>query len=81
MVLMWDYDINKLKKTERGRILILERLINYGPTEKREKIKLSLVKKYWSQLDLYEPQRHMLELLIWGKCFSSHKSRNTFSIK
>ena len=35
---MWDYDINELKKTEQGRIMILERMINYGPG--KEKIKL-----------------------------------------
>ena len=38
---LWDYDINELKKTEKGRIFILERMINYGPG--KEKIKLSLV--------------------------------------
>ncbi len=48
MVNIWDYDINELKKTEKGRIFILERMINYGPG--KEKIKLSLVKKYWDKL-------------------------------
>ena len=79
MVYMWDYDINELKKTEAGRIKILERMINYGPG--KEKIKLSDVKKYWNQLDLYEPQKHLLELLIWKKCRSLHKPKNSFSIK
>jgi hypothetical protein len=41
---LWDYDYDKLKKTEEGRIKIIERMINYGPG--KEKIKLSLVKKY-----------------------------------
>ena len=45
MVMIWDYDINELKKTEEGRIKILERMINYGP-DKGEKIPLSQVKKY-----------------------------------
>jgi len=40
---LWDYDKKTLEKTERGRILILERMINYGPG-KDEKIKLALVK-------------------------------------
>ncbi len=54
MVLMWDDDVNELKKTEQGRIKILERMINYGPDASNgEKIKLSLVKKYWDKLDLY----------------------------
>ncbi len=79
MVNMWDYDIDELKKTEKGRIFILERMINYGPG--KEKIKLSLVKKYWNQLDLYEPQKRLLEYLIWGKYRSSTKSNSSFSIK
>ena len=78
MVLMWDYDIEELKKTEAGRIKILERMINYGPG--KEKIKLSDVKKYWDKLDLYEPQRRLLEYMIWGK-YSSRKNKNSFSIK
>ncbi|MEK7633256.1 MAG: hypothetical protein AAB437_00235 [Patescibacteria group bacterium] len=79
MVYLWDYDIKELKKTEQGRIKILERMINYGPG--KEKIKLSLVKKYWNELDLYEPQKRLLEYLIWGKYRSSIKSNNSFSIK
>lgn len=79
MVFIWDYDVKKLKKTKQGRIKILERMINYGPGKK--KIKLSEVKKYWSKLDLYEPQKHLLELLIWKKCQSSHKPKKSFSIK
>lgn len=79
MVLMWDYDIKELKKTEAGRIKILERMINYGP-DKGEKIKLSDVKKYWDRLDLYIPQRRILELLIWGKIFTPMSS-NSFSLK
>ena len=35
---LWDYDKKTLEQTERGRIFILERMINYGP-EKGEKIK------------------------------------------
>ncbi len=80
MVYMWDYDFNELKKTEQGRIKILERMINYGP-ESGEKIKLSLVKKYWNKLDLYLVRKLLLELLIWGKYRSSPKSKEKFSIK
>jgi hypothetical protein len=41
MVYLWDYDEKELKKTEKGRIFILERMLNYGPGGK--KIKLSQV--------------------------------------
>ena len=75
---LWDYDEKELQKTEKGRIFILGRKINYGPG--KEKIKLSEVKKYWNQLDLYEAPKHLMELLIWGKCQSSHQSKNLFSI-
>jgi len=76
---LWDYDKKELEKTEKGRIFILERMINYGPG--KEKIKLSLVKKYWNELDLYEPQKRLLEYIIWGKYRSSTKSNSSFSIK
>ena len=82
MALVWDYNISELKKTKSGRLLILERQINYGVDwEHGEKIKLSEVKKNWDKLDLYEPQKHLLELLIWKKCQSSHHTSNKFSIK
>ena len=73
---LWDYDKKELEKTEKGRIFILERMINYGPG--KEKIKLSLVKKYWNELDLYENCRRLLELLIWGKYQSSPKNNKHF---
>ena len=76
---LWDYDKKELEKTEAGRIFILERMINYGPG--KEKIKLSEVKKYWNKLHLYEPQKHLLELLIWNKCLSLHQTKNVFSMK
>lgn len=66
MTYLWDYDETELKKTEEGRIFILERMLNYGPG-KGEKIDLELVKKYWSRLDLFPNNKRLLELLIWGK--------------
>ena len=66
MVLIWDYNIKDLAKSERGRILILERMINYGP-DKGEKIKLSDVKKYWNRLNLFPKQKKLMQLLIWEK--------------
>jgi len=80
MVLIWDYDINELKKTEQGRILILERMINYGPDE-GEKIPLAQVKKYWDRLNIYENRRRLLSLLIWGKYHSSRASKKSFWMK
>ncbi len=77
---LWDYDYDKLKKTEQGRIKILERMINYGPGE-GEKIPLSQVKKYWDKLDLYTNNKRLMELLIWGKYRTSRPNKPVFSIK
>lgn len=66
MAFVWDYDPKELKKTESGRILLLERMINYGP-EKNEKIPLSEVKKYWNRINLFPNNKRLMELLIWGK--------------
>lgn len=66
MAKIWDYDVNELRKSEKGRLLILERMINYGP-DKGEKIKLSEVKKNWSSLNLFPDAKRLLEFLIWGK--------------
>lgn len=66
MPFIWDYDIKELKKTKSGRLLILERMINYGPS-KGEKISLSEVKKNWDKLHLDPPNKRLMELLIWGE--------------
>lgn len=63
---MWDYDINKLRKTKSGRLMILERMLNYGPDE-GEKIKLSEVKKNWNKLNLFPSRKRFFEFLIQGK--------------
>ena len=82
MALIWDYDINELKKTESGRRLILERQINYGVDwEHGEKINLKEVKKNWDKLDLFPPRRRLMELLIWRKIKSSPKSKKSFWMK
>lgn len=62
---LWDYDRKTLEKSASGRLLILERLINYGPG--KEKIKLSEVKKNWDKLQLLPTRKRLFELLIWGK--------------
>lgn len=61
---MWDYDENELKKTESGRIKILERKINYG-TNGKEKISRKEVKKYWDRLSLFPLQKRLFELILW----------------
>ncbi len=67
MVFIWDYDINELKKTEKGRILILERMINNGVYLKdKEKIPLNDVKKYWGKLRLEPRRKRYFQFLIWG---------------
>lgn len=63
---LWDYNKKELEKSKGGRILILERMINYGPG-KSAKIKLSEVKKYWNKLHLFPLRKRLLELFIWGK--------------
>lgn len=68
MPLVWDYDIEELKKSKspRAKILLLERQINYGVFG-GEKIKLKEVKKYWNKLNIEPKRRRLFEYLIWGK--------------
>lgn len=64
---IWDYDINELRKTESGRLLILERQINRGMfLSDKDKIKLSDVKKNWRSLKLEPDRKRLFEFLIWG---------------
>jgi len=77
MALLWDYDQKKLEKTKSGRLLILERMINYGPG-KGKKIKLKEVKKNWKFLHLNTNPKRLMELLLWGKYQSSPKSNKHF---
>lgn len=79
MALIWDYDEKELQKTEAGRIIILERMINNGP-KKGEKIKLKLVKKYWNKLHLHPLPKRLCELLIWGKYKSPLPSNSKYWI-
>ncbi len=68
MVLVWDYDIKVLKKSKRGRLLLLERQINYGvyPGED-EKIRLADVRENWNRLQIEPHRRRLFELLLWEK--------------
>ncbi len=63
MVRIWDYDIEELKKTEAGRLLILERLINFGP-EEGEKIPLKEVRKNWDKLNIFPKKKKLLKLFL-----------------
>ncbi|OGE32509.1 hypothetical protein A3C59_01410 [Candidatus Daviesbacteria bacterium RIFCSPHIGHO2_02_FULL_36_13] len=82
MPFIWDYDIKELRKTESGRLLILERMINYGP-DKGEKISLSDVKESWNKIkdNLFEEPRKLMELLIWGRYQSSPKNKKLFWVR
>lgn len=66
MAFLWDYDRKDLQKTKQGRLLLLERMVNYGP-EKGEKIPLNQVKKYWGELNLFPKSKRLMEFLIWKK--------------
>ena len=62
---LWDYDKKSLQKTEKGKILLLERMINYGPG--KDKIKKAEIRKYWTKLHLFPLRKRFLESLLWGK--------------
>ena len=64
MTLVWDYDIETLKKSKRGRLLLLERQINYG-VDGDEKIDLEEVKKNWDVLQI-DPSRRRRQFLHNG---------------
>lgn len=66
MAFVWDYNRKELEKTKQGKLLLLERMVNYGP-KKGEKISLKKVKKYWNKLNLFPKNKRLMELLIWGK--------------
>lgn len=68
MVLLWDYDEKELKKSQRGRLFLLERQINYGVYRSdKEKINLAEVEKNWDKLNLEPKRRRLLEYIIWRK--------------
>jgi len=66
MSLIWDYDKKDLNKSEAGRILILERQINYG-VDRSEKIKLKDVKNSWNKLHLDPLKKRLFEHLLWNR--------------
>ena len=65
---VWDYDVKELKKSKRGRLLLLERQINYGVySGDKDKIDLNSVKENWNTLNIEPKRRRLLKLLIWDK--------------
>ncbi|KKU64190.1 MAG: hypothetical protein UX87_C0011G0022 [Candidatus Amesbacteria bacterium GW2011_GWA1_47_16] len=77
---VWDYDPEELSKTEFGRLKLLERMVNYGPAE-GELIDLAQVKANWDKLNLFTGPKRLMELLIWGKPRSLHRTKNSFWMK
>lgn len=64
---VWDYQSKVLTKSKRGRLLLLERLINYGVYMKgKKKIPLHEVKKNWNMLSLEPKRKKLLHRFIWG---------------
>lgn len=65
---VWDYDEKVLRKSKKGRLLLLERLINYGVYRgDKEKINLAEVKENWDKLHIDNDRKRLLQYLIWGK--------------
>jgi hypothetical protein len=62
----WNTDTSELQKDkEKYSIWKLEQGINYGLDG--EKLDKSLVKKYWSRLQLDPAAKNYLKLLLWPK--------------
>lgn len=64
----WDVDLSKWNKKSRSYIIWrLQQLINFGLNG--EKLDLSLVRKYWSKLELDTQRKKFLELILWPQQF------------
>lgn len=67
MVFIWDYLPQILKKSRRGKLLLLQRKINGGVyLSDKEKLSLKEVKKNWDNLEIDSAKRRLLKMLIWG---------------
>ena len=77
MSLVWEYNEGQLKQTASGRLLLLERMINYGPRN-GEKISLRQVKQHWDKLNLFPKNKKLMEFLIWGTTPLSDTSKRRF---
>jgi len=64
----WNTNLSKWNKKSESYILWkLQQLINFGLNG--EKLDLSLVKKYWSKLDLDPQRKKFLKLILWPQQF------------
>ena len=63
---LWDFDRKELEKTESGKALILERMINYG-RNRGDIIRRQDVLKYWDQMNLFPQQKQLFEMTLWDK--------------
>lgn len=63
----WSVDVKRFKKEDpKGYALWrLEQLINYGLG--KEKLKESLVRKYWQKLFIDPETKKYLKFLLWPK--------------
>jgi len=64
----WNTNLSQWNKKSEPYILWkLQQLINFGLNG--EKLSLSLIKKYWSKLDLDPQRKKFLKLIIWPQQF------------
>lgn len=62
----WSINLKELKKDKKKfAIWKLEQLINFGLG--KEKIQLSDLKKYWSQINIDPDRRKFLKFLIYDR--------------
>lgn len=64
----WTVDEKKFKKfPEKYLLWRLEQIINFGLG--KERIKRSVLKKYWEKIDIDTTKRKYLKFLLWNKKF------------
>lgn len=64
----WNINLSKWDRKSESYILWkLQQLINFGLNG--EKLNLTLVKKYWSKLDLDPQRKKFLKLILWPRQF------------
>lgn len=67
-MLNWDYDLPKnwMPKSDSEWVWYIERVVNFGPREK-DKLKKSIVKKYFNRLRLDKERKEFLRFLVYAK--------------
>lgn len=61
----WSVDTKKFKNKEEKTIWELEQMINFGLG--KSKLNKTLLKKYWSKLELDPARKRYLEYILWNK--------------